>query len=265
MRSLRNLTLGVVIASLAGLVATASAQKVKPAPVPAYVWQATLPDREEGFNVYGPGTLVPGATVAVFAGYSIPSKTAPGASDFTLRMAGGDVFTGDWIGFTGLTEKTTVGTPLCGFPSFDEEGLILPTERADYGLGCIPNFVSHEFPQWPYVRCSLQLRIPDVNFLEMAEGATADPHLGKLSLTIESTDWAAWSAVGSGTGDYSTGTVEISRLDQDTWETLVSLPLVLAEKSVVTTGRKGTTVVTPAVTTTEPVTMRVKWRRTLVQ
>ena len=273
----------VVIAAVALLVASVSAQKGKPAPPPGptYVWTATLPTADSTHDIFGSGPYLSGTSpagngsVRVSVTYFPPTRKAAGRTELVLGLSGVVPYVtgGPWIGFKGIVSATTDGVPACGFPAF-QDGVLTPSSPAVSSQDCIVEFLSgptspHQHPQWPYSDVMVKLVVPGVNLAAMPDGETKVLR-GSLGVTVDgdSDDLDLLSGLYSMT-DYQDGTITITRQrlssTEDTWVTDVSLPLLVYEvaKFRKPDGSIGVTV--PAVTTTSAVTTSVEWTRRVVQ
>ena len=270
-----------LIAVVALLVASVSAQKGKPTPPPAptYVWTATLPASGMGYNVFGSGPYVSGTSpggngsVRVSVTYYPPTKKAAGRTEFVLGLSGvvDGVTNGTWVGFEDIVSEATDGVPACGFPAF-QEGDLIPSSPAAFSQDCIVEFLSglttpHGHPQMPYSDLMVKLVVPGVNLADIAEGVPPKVvRLGSLGVTIDgdSDDLGLLSSIYSMTG-YQAGTITITRSTADTWVTDISLPLLLYELAKLRQPDGSIGITVPAVTTTAPVTTLVEWTRKVVQ
>ena len=275
----------VVIAAVALLVASISAQKGKPAPPPAptYFWTATLPAADGPHNIFGSGPYVSGTSpagigsVRVSVTYYPPTRKAAGRTEFVLGLSGvvPGVTDGTRVGFKGIVGASTDGVPACGFPAF-QDGVLTPSSPAVPSQDCIVEFLSgstspHKHPQWPYSDVIVKLVVPGVNLAAMAGGEIKVVKLGSLGVTIDgdSDDLDLLSGLYSMTG-YQDGMITITRQRQlnsteDTWVTDVSLPLLTYEVAKFRNPDGSIGITVPAVTTTGSVTTSVEWTRRVVQ
>jgi hypothetical protein len=252
----RALLFVVTGAVLAATVVGLSAQKVKPAPAPTYIWDALLPGEfDMGQNVYGPGVaLQHGGNVNVFVSYVAPTSKAIGYSQFIFRVWHADWEENQWIGFKDILPGTNNRTPTCGFPTF-VNGVIDPGALVDHSPACIVEFLSgHKHPQGPYWNGSIVLRVPNVDVFAVANGGSRTVSSGQLNVYVSVQDNAAedaYSGVTYAGNVYSAGTVTIERsADGNSWVTTADLPVGLGELYYDKDRRGTLQPVVPAITTT---------------
>jgi len=238
MRSRRVLSVGVLISCLACLVVTVAAQKGKPVPAPAYVWEATLPNAEDGFDLYAPNNFVfsTASGASVVAGYAPPDTKSGfvGESRFLITLNDPDL-AGGFMAFRNFKTRvpaTTAGP--CGYPQFDAYGNAIPNSTAVPGNDCVVQYLGgapeagHVHPSGDYGRrLRLEVRALGIDFQTVSEGQVSVP-TGALMIAVYreeacKTELDPYSGVGLAL-DYESGSVTIARTSGTTWVVDFALP-----------------------------------------
>ena len=243
MRSVGRLTSIILVAVVAGLVVSVSAQKGKPAPT--YKWAVTF----ESGEIFGPPGQLSGAGTNVVVQYNQPSA---GAYSRFFAMVGPSPDHSKYIGFQGITAEALpaqwVLEPglswIFHYPQvYNTDGFALTPDPPAYdnSPGGLLTFLNHKHPSGPYYTwASVDIR-GAFKFDDVSVGATLTSTSGvSLNLSVlPSPCGATYSGAAGGFTTDPEGSIGIERLDMDTWQVTAHARAYVYAYGAATVFKKG--------------------------
>ena len=248
-------------------VAGSNPEKGKPA---AYAWSVAIDPASTNIKGSTSTFVSNDSTVAVSA--SGLCRDCP-TSSFQLRISGlDDTDDQPWLAFMGLGGPTDEPRTPCRYPTFNENGSLQLGSLVERTAACVTDFMSHEHPQLPYRQVLFWISLLEFDTMAMPVGQTPVPVNARLNIQIGGPDCLTvgnYSSVAFASPYFNEGTMQVTRLDADTWKVdMTGHPIVVAEWAhTQTISKRGqvscsSTILKPYVNSS--ISGTLTWKRTLV-